>query len=48
MVDEPDLVALLYRADWTRLSLSARVREVTDWASRREIGGRVRRRRGDR
>ena len=38
MVDEPDLVALLYRADWTRLSLSAQVHEVVDWALKREIG----------
>ncbi len=30
MSDEPDLVSLLYRADWTRLSLAARVSEVRD------------------
>ncbi|MCW2930062.1 MAG: hypothetical protein JWM19_1024 [Actinomycetia bacterium] len=38
MVDEPDLVALLYRADWTRLSLSAQVHEVIDWALKMEVG----------
>src|SRR5690348_8819048 len=31
MTDEPDLVALFYRADWTQLSLSADVRELDDW-----------------
>jgi outer membrane lipoprotein-sorting protein len=35
MTEEPDLVALFYRADWTRLSLTARVREVIDWAHMR-------------
>jgi outer membrane lipoprotein-sorting protein len=35
MTDEPDLVALFYRADWTRLSLSAEVREITDRAHQR-------------
>jgi hypothetical protein len=37
MADEPDLVALLYRADWTRLSLSAEVHEVEDLALRTEM-----------
>jgi outer membrane lipoprotein-sorting protein len=32
MFGEPELVMLFYRADWTRLSLSAGVREVSDWA----------------
>ena len=32
--DPRDLVALLYRADWTRLSLSAGMHEVSDWALR--------------
>jgi hypothetical protein len=35
MTDEPDLVALFYRADWTKLSLSAEVNEIIDWAHRR-------------
>ena len=30
MRDEPDLVSLLYRADWTRLSLSAEVSVTRD------------------
>jgi hypothetical protein len=34
MTDEPDLVALFYRADWTKISLSAEVRETIDWAHR--------------
>ena len=38
MVDEPDLVALFYRADWTRLSLSAQVREVINRALKTEQG----------
>jgi hypothetical protein len=38
MTDGPDLVALFYRADWTRLSLSAVVHEVTDWSLRLRIG----------
>lgn len=37
MIDEPDLVALFYRADWTRLSLSAEVHERSDWALRTEM-----------
>ena len=37
MMDEPDLVTLFYRADWTRLSLSAEVHELTDWALRFEM-----------
>ena len=32
-----DLIALLYRADWTRLSLSAGVHEVSDWALRTKM-----------
>jgi outer membrane lipoprotein-sorting protein len=31
MVDEPGLVTLFYRADWTRLALSAEVRELRHW-----------------
>lgn len=41
MVDEPELVALFYRADWTRLSLSAQVHEVhevIDWALKMKVG----------
>lgn len=38
MTDGPDLVALFYRADWTRLSLSAEVHEVIDWSLRLRIG----------
>lgn len=34
MTSEPDLVALLYRADWTRLSLSAEVHRVSTRALR--------------
>ena len=37
MSDEPDLVSLLYRADWTRLSLTAEVgvtRDLDLWRSR--------------
>jgi hypothetical protein len=30
MTGEPDLVTLLYRADWTRLSLTAEVRGMLD------------------
>ena len=30
MSDEPDLVSLLYRADWTRLSLTAEVSVTRD------------------
>jgi outer membrane lipoprotein-sorting protein len=37
MTDEPDLVTLFYRADWTRISLSAEVHELADWALRAEI-----------
>jgi hypothetical protein len=37
MVDEPDLVALFYRADWTRLSLSAEVHELDDWVLGQEL-----------
>ena len=37
MMDEPDLVALFYRADWTRLSLSAEVHEESSWAVRNEM-----------
>src|SRR5215831_1844786 len=37
MTDEPDLVTLFYHADWTRLSLSAEVHELTDWALRFEM-----------
>jgi outer membrane lipoprotein-sorting protein len=32
MIDEPELVTLFYHADWTRLSLSAHVREMSNWA----------------
>jgi hypothetical protein len=35
MTEDPDLVALFYRADWTRLSLAARVSEIIDWAHTR-------------
>lgn len=35
MTEDPDLVALFYRADWTRLSLAARVREIIDWTHAR-------------
>jgi|tagenome__1003787_1003787.scaffolds.fasta_scaffold20975855_2 hypothetical protein len=35
MTEEPDLVTLFYRADWTRLSLAARVREIIDWTHAR-------------
>ena len=38
MDDEPDLVVLLYRADWTRLSLSAEVRGVIDWTLKAQVG----------
>lgn len=34
MTSEPDLVALLYRTDWTRLSLSAEVHRVSTRALR--------------
>ena len=37
MTDQPDLVGLLYRADWTRLSLAAEVSITRDrdlWRSR--------------
>ena len=37
MTDQPDLVGLLYRADWTRLSLGAEVSIIRDrdlWRSR--------------
>ena len=34
MAGQPELIGLLYRADWTRLSLSAEVRSETD----RELG----------
>ena len=37
MTDEPDLVALFYRADWTRLSLSAEVHGLNNWALRQEM-----------
>ena len=30
MSDKPDLVSLLYRADWTRLSLTAEVSVTRD------------------
>jgi hypothetical protein len=30
MTDTPDLVTLLYRADWTRLSLAAEMSSVVD------------------
>src|SRR5580658_2131917 len=36
-MDEPDLVALFYRADWTRLSLSADVYELRDLALESEL-----------
>jgi hypothetical protein len=35
MTEDPDLVALFYRADWTRLSLAAEVREIIDWTHAR-------------
>ena len=41
MSDEPDLVSLLYRADWTRLSLAAEVSVTRDrdlWRSRFDDG----------
>jgi outer membrane lipoprotein-sorting protein len=38
MTDGSDLVALFYRADWTRLSLSAEVHEVTYRSLRLRIG----------
>jgi hypothetical protein len=34
MTGEPDLVTLLYRADWTTLSLTAEVHDTTDWGLR--------------
>lgn len=37
MMDEPDLVTLFYRADWTRISLSAEVHELSDWALRSKM-----------
>jgi hypothetical protein len=37
VMNEPDLVALFYHADWTRLSLSAEVHELSDWALRSEM-----------
>jgi hypothetical protein len=37
MTDEPDLVALFYRADWTQLSLSAEVRELHDWRLQQQL-----------
>jgi hypothetical protein len=37
MTDEPDLVALFYRADWTQLSLSAEVRELSSWRLRSQL-----------
>jgi hypothetical protein len=43
MTDEPDLVSLLYRADWTRLSLSA---ELSDGSSLLVAPGRRYRRQG--
>ena len=36
-MDEPDLVTLFYHADWTRLSLSAEVHALSDWALRSEM-----------
>ena len=41
MSDGPDLVSLLYRADWTRLSLTAEVNVTRDrdlWRSRYDDG----------
>lgn len=37
MMDEPDLVTLFYRADWTRISLSAEVHGLSDWALRSKM-----------
>ncbi len=40
MITQPELVALLYQADWTRLGLSARI----TWERDPEVGLRLRRR----